>query len=320
MKMALHSFISTVCLLLALSPGLAARDYSPLLSGEVFSRTAQDIFVPQMSNRRVNISKLAPEGQEVKPGDEVVAFDGTDAIRTLEQHRDQTRALEAITDRDLAKLEKELTQARFAVEEARINLELVTMKAEIPKGLIGALEHSENQLAKEQGSKTLQNALKQLTEKQQSLQARRDRAELDRQIAKLTDTWWQEVLARLSVKATQKGYVIHSHHPWTRAKFQEGDTVRTSFRVAEVADTNDLAIRVWVNAVDRPHIQASVAVSITLDALPEKTLAGRLETLSDSATKRQEWGKAAYFEGTVSFDADYLPGLLPGMSVLVEFQ
>jgi len=290
-----------------------------LLTGEVFSRTAQDIFVPHTTRWRANISMMVPEGQEVQAGDVVVAFDGTDTMRELEQQREQRRAQEALPNRDLAKLEKELTQDCFAVEQAKVSLELATMEAEIPKGLIGGLEYSENQLAAERASNALKDAMKQLAEKQLCLQARQQQAGLDLQKAELTEAWWQEMLERLSVEATQRGYVIHGNHPWTRAKFQEGDSVRTTYKIAEVADTSDLAIRVWINGVDRPHIKAGAPVTITLDALPEKPKLGRLGSISDSATKRAEWGTAAYFEGTVSFDSEQIPGLLPGMSALVEF-
>lgn len=297
---------------------LEARDFPALLTGEVFSRTAQDIFVPHVSSWRVNISLMTPEGQQVQRGDVVVAFDGTSTMSALEQHREQQRSQKAVADRDLARLDKELTQARFQVEQSKVTLELANLKAEIPRGLIGAIEHAENQLAKVESVRQLNDALKLLEEKQNGLNAMRLQVKLDQQKAKLNEAWLTETLEQLSVEATQSGFVIHSNHPWTRAKFQEGDTVRTSFKVAEVADTSDLAIRVWVNAVDRPHLKAGVPVTIVFDAMPDQPLAGLLQNISDSATKRPDWGKAAYYEGTVSFDIDQAPGLLPGMSALVE--
>ena len=44
--------------------------------------------------------------------------------------------------------------------------------------------------------------------------------------------------------------------------------MQTSFNLARVADTSDLAIRVWINSVDRPHIETGTPVRIILDALP----------------------------------------------------
>lgn len=297
----------------------AARDYSPILTGEVYSRSAQDIFVPQTSNWRATISYMAQEGSEVNPGDLVVTFDGTATTYRLEQLREQQRLQEAIADRDLARLDKEVIQARYAVELARAALDLASLKAEIPAGLIGAIEHSENQLSKEREEKRLDDAVKLLVEKQQNLLAKRQQVELERQKFSLSESWSLEMLSSLSVTANQKGYVIHCNHPWTRAKFQEGDNVRTSFKVAEIADADDLAIRVWVNAVDRPHIASDVPVKVSFDARPEESVMGRLSYLSESATKRQEWGTAAYFEGTVLINSDHVSGLLPGMSAMVEF-
>lgn len=319
-NMARFSNILTGLASLIVVVGVQARDYPALLTGEVFSRTAQDIFVPHISTWRANISLMAPEGQQVQIGDLVVVFDGTSTQIELEQHKEQQRAQQAVADRDLARLDKELTQARFQVGQSKVALELSSLKAEMPRGLIGAIEYAENQLAKEQDARQLEDAFKQLEEKQQGLDAMQQQMKLDQKKAELKEAWLTETLERLSVKAAQPGYVIHSNHPWTGAKFQEGDTVRTSFKVAEIADTNDLAIRVWVNAVDRPNLRANVPVNIYFDAMPDSPLGGHLQKISDSATKRPDWGKAAYYEGTVSFSNDQAPGLLPGMSALVEVQ
>jgi len=292
----------------------------PLLTGEVYSLQAQDIVVPLTTDWKANISMMVEEGAQVHPGDVVVKFDGTKAALQLEQQRETTRAETAKTDRDLARLDKEVTQAGFNLKLAQVQLDLAEMKAEIPKDLIGALDYADNQLALEKARNLLKDAQTQRADKEKSLAERKAQAELDKQKAKLTEAWWSEMLEAFTVEAKQSGYVIYGNHPWNRTKFQEGDNVQTSFNVAQVADTTDLAIRVWVNSVDRPHIEAGSAVRIIFDALPDRELHGRLDTISDSGAKRFEWGSAVYYEGSVSFDASTVPGLLPGMSALVELQ
>ena len=290
----------------------------PLLTGEVYSRQAQYIIVPLTSNWRATISMMVEEGQQVQPGDLVVEFDGSEASRQLEQQREAMLAETAKTERDLARLDKEHVQASYALRLAQVELDLAEIRAEIPEGVIGSLEHADNQLAAEQARKALQDAQKQLADKKQSLAERKRQADLDDQKAELTVAWWDEMLETFSVEATQSGYVIHGLHPWTRVKFQEGDAVMTSFKIAQVADTSDLAIRVWVNSVDRPHLEAGAPVNIIFDALPGRSLSGRLDSITESGAKRTEWGSAVYFEGSVSFDGDLVPELLPGMSALVE--
>ena len=64
----------------------------PLLTGEVYSRKAQDIIVPLTTNWKATISMMVEEGQLVQAGDVVVEFDGSEASRQLEQQRESMLA------------------------------------------------------------------------------------------------------------------------------------------------------------------------------------------------------------------------------------
>lgn len=300
------------------SASLAAEAPPPLISGEVFSRQAQQIIVPPVNNSQTLISSLVPEGSFVEVGALVVEFDGTEAARQLEQQKEVTRTEQARTDRDLARLAKELEQARYQLRQAEVDLELATLKAEIPEGVIGAIDYAENQLAFEEATNALEDARRQFDNSQKSLRDRQEQDELDRTRIALQEAWWAEILESMSVFAKQSGYVIYGNHPWTRAKFQEGDNVRTSFLVAQVADTSDLAVKVWINGVDRPAIAEGDRVLVRFDALAERSWTGRIESISASGSKRQEWGEANYFEGVAVLDEGGEGALLPGMSALVE--
>jgi multidrug resistance efflux pump len=308
-------------LVLVLMPMQApARDQDILLSGEVFSLQAQEIFVPLTNNWQARISMMLPEGTAVKAGELAVEFDGAEVARQLEQQLVTRRTEQAKTERDIARLEKELVEAEFRLKQADVALALAVLKAEIPEGLVGGLEFSENKLAKEKAIKAVEDATEQLKDKQISIKERQRQAALDTQKSKNQFELWNQMLRSFSIYAEQAGFIIYGKHPWNRTKFQEGDTVRTSFRVAQIADTSDLAVHVWINSVDRPRIKVGTAVSIRLDALPGLVLEGRLDTISDSGSKRPEWGTALYYEGVVLLESTEVPELLPGMSVLVEPQ
>lgn len=296
----------------------AGESRGSMLTGEVFSLQAQEIIVPLTTNWQTRISRLVPEGSFVENGDLVVEFDGTEAARQLEQQEETTRTEQARTDRDLARLEKEVAQARYQLQIAEIDLELATLKAEIPEGVIGGIEYAENQLALEEANNGLENARKQFDDRTKSLRERRRQAALDQRKLEVQQAWWEQMLESFSIEARQAGYVIYGNHPRTRAKFQEGDSVRTSYRVAQVADTSNLAVKVWINGVDRPHMAEGDAVRIRFDALPGQVFEGELSQLLDSGSQRQEWGKADYYEGVVSLEGGGDGSLLPGMSALVE--
>jgi multidrug resistance efflux pump len=250
----------------------------------------------------------------------VVEFDGGEVARQLEQQLVTRRTEQAKTERDVALLEKELVTAEFGLKQADVELALAVLRADIPEGLIGALEHSENQLSKEKAIKAVEDAKEQLKDKQKSIEERHRQASLDTQKSDNQFELWNQMLESFAVYAEQPGFVIYGKHPWSRTKFQEGDTVQTSFRIVQIADTSDLAVHIWINSVDRPRISAGTAVKIKLDALPGLQLEGRLDSISDSGSKRSEWGEALYYEGVVLFESGDLPDMLPGMSVLVEPQ
>ena len=314
--------LSTLRILLApwllLPLEVLAQNGDMLFTGEVFSQQAQEIFVPLTNNWQARISMMLPEGTQVHSGDVVVEFDGSEVARQLEQQQEAQRTEQAKTERDIAKIEKELVEAEFRLKQARVSLELATLKADLPEGLIGGIEYSENALNREKAIKAVEDAAVQLKDKQQSARERDRQAELDRQKSTNQFGFWNQMLESFVIRAAQPGFIIYGKHPWNRTKFQEGDTVRTSFRVAQIADTSELAIRVWISSIDRPRISAGVPVKVTLDALPGLELEGRLESISDSGAKRPEWGKAIYYEGVVLFESAAIPKLLPGMSALVE--
>jgi len=313
-RIALTLFVTFVVIA---ASALAHAEEAPLLTGEVFSQQAQDILVPLTSRWRATISMMKEEGVKVQPGDVVVEFDGTEATNQLEQHREAARASNAVAERDIALLEKEVVQAKYTWELARVALELAELKASTPEGLIGGIEYAENQLTYDKAISAARNAQLLLADKERTLQERKQQQELDSLKADLTEKWLTEMLDAFRVSANQTGFVIYDSHPWTRAKYQIGDSVQPSFRIAQVADTSDLAIKVWINSVDRPWIQVGSAVKIILDAMPQKQFSGRLNSLSDGAAHRAEWGKGIYYEGIVTFDSGGVDNILPGMSALI---
>lgn len=306
----------TLCLLAPMA--ISAQDQGMLFTGEVFSQRAQEIFVPLTTNWQARISMMLPEGTQVQTGDVAVEFDGSEVTRQLEQQLEAQRTDQARTERDIAKLEKGLIAADFQFKQARVALELAILKTDIPEGLIGGLEFADNMLAKEQAIKRVEDAGQQLKDKRKSITDRSRQAELDKRKSENQVALWNQMLASFTVHAAQPGFIIYGKHPWNRTKFQEGDTVRTSFRVAQIADTSELAIRVWINSIDRPRVVAGTSVSIMMDALPELELEGHIDSISVSGARRMEWGGALYYEAVVLFESEHLPDLLPGMSVLVE--
>ena len=313
-----------ITLLAAVNPGHAQNNDQDeslpfLLSGEIFSENAQLIFVPVTENWNTRISWFAPEGSLVKAGEPVVKFDGSSVQAQLDQQREQHRAQTATQKRERLTAEKQLLEARFQLRQAERDLALAEIDAAVPEQFLGKLTHAENQLKLEQSSTARQDAAKLVADKQEALTNLEKRHQLDAQKRALARDWLEQQLQNLTVDAQRAGYVLYESHPWSGAKVQLGDTVQTGFKVAQVADTQALAVRVWINGVDQPHITAPAAVRITFDAFPDKPVSGELRSISAAGERKAAWGDALYFTGDVSLSAT-ADALVPGMSALVAVE
>ena len=211
--------VSGLCLMMPLSS--SAQEQDLLFTGRVFSQQAQDLFVPLTNNWQARISMMLPEGSKVEVGDVAVEFDGSDVARELESQIEAQRTEQAKTERDIAKLEKELIEAEFQLKQSRVALELATLKADLPDGLIGGLEFAENLLNKEKAIKSVEDAEEQLKDKQSKTIERHRQASLDQQKADNQSKLWKQMLASFSVRARQAGFIIHGNHPRTRTKFKK---------------------------------------------------------------------------------------------------
>ncbi len=86
-------------------------------------------------------------------------------------------------------------------QQAEVDLELATLKAEIPEGVIGAIEYAENQLAFEEATNALEDARRLLDNSEKSLRDRQQQDELDRTRIALQEAWWAEMLENMTVFA-----------------------------------------------------------------------------------------------------------------------
>jgi signal transduction histidine kinase len=172
-------------------------DEAFLITGEVFSKQAQEIIVPLTTNWQARISAMVPEGSFVEEGDVVVEFDGTDAARQLETQRENALTELAKTERDLATVEKELMQAWFQHEKAKVAFELATLNAGIPEGVVSSLNFDEYQLALEQADRALKDAQNQLANKRQDRDARHRQAAMDARKTEIQEQWWDQPAASL---------------------------------------------------------------------------------------------------------------------------
>ncbi|MBE9549874.1 MAG: HlyD family efflux transporter periplasmic adaptor subunit [Proteobacteria bacterium] len=309
---------SMVFFIFALGSMSAVAD-AILISGEVAADQSQKIIAPMSANWSLRIDWMAEEGTPLKKGDVAVRFDNSandsQVIQVQEKH-EKTRAEGA---RTIARLEKEERLARYDAEIAGIRLQLAATEARIESRFIGELNFADNQLALTRAQQALVKAEEGAGDRLQKLKEARLKSELDQTLADNDLVWFRKLAKGNVISAEMDGFILYKRHPWTRSKFRAGDNVQTSFYVAEVVDTRNMYVRLFINAVDRTHLKPEMPVKVFLDAYPDRAYSGKITEMLVQGESRKEWGKGLYMQGRVVFNPDQdLPALMPGMSALVE--
>jgi len=302
-----------------LNSGLSAADNAILISGEIAADQSQKIIAPMSASWNLRLDWMAEEGSWLNQGDVAVRFDNsandTQIIQAEERH-EKTRSEGA---RTIARLEKEERLARYDAEIAKIRKQLASNEARIQASFIGELNYADNQLALTRAQQEQTKAEADAVDRLQKLKEARIKFSLDQTMADNDKLWFQKLAESNLIKAEMDGFILYKRHPWNRSKFRAGDNVQTSFFVAEVVDTRNMYVRLFINAVDRAHLELESPVKIYLDAHPGSVFSGKITEMLAQGESRNEWGKGLYMQGQVAFDpGQNLPELMPGMSVLVE--
>jgi multidrug resistance efflux pump len=131
-------------------------------------------------------------------------------------------------------------------------------------------------------------------------------------------TYLEGLLAKMSVVATMTGPVTYAMHPWTQQKIAAGNNLQPSWKVMDVQATSDFQIETWIHEIDSVNLSDNTKVKIVIDAYPDKSFDGAIESISSQSEKRAQWSKSAYYPAIIKFTKAPDINLLPGMSVRIH--
>mgnify|MGYP003920320819 CR=1 FL=1 len=238
----------------------------------------------------VQVTKLAPLGAFAREGDLVVEFDDAEVLSRLEEKQLE---LEQIGERikkaeaDLAirrnQDEVELLRARYAVRRAELEVKR--------NELLSAIDAKKNIL-------NLEEAKRRLDKLKSDIESRRKQAEAElavlreeRNKAELELAREQQRLRQVKLLAPMSGLVAIRQQ---RTGFffagtqlpdiREGDELRPGMPVVDILDLSELEVVARVGELDRANLHEGQQVLIRLDALPDKTIQGKIKTLSGTAS------------------------------------
>lgn len=301
--------------LLALAPAAIAV----VLTGEVRSVGAQQIYTPQANSAPVSIRYFVPEGQAVKAGEAVLRIDPGQAgtqIPELEAKIEQARAKAA---KELAELEVKAVDAEVALADADAALATARIEAAIPRGLISQLDYDRHQGELDKTSREQRLKREQLDAARAAVARRRQDGALETGKLSVQRDYYAALLRQSEVRAERDGIVLHGfNNNWIGGRIDEGSSTMPGSKAGEVVSSGGaMQVRAWALEPDRRGLRVGQDVRLSFDALPRRELRGRIAAIAGAPDRKPEWGEGRYFAVDIDLPAGHGLALLPGMSVRV---
>ncbi len=250
--------------------------------GELSVRHSVQLVAP-VNVPDLKIVWLAPAGGHIKAGNPVVRFDPSSARQQLDEKNAALQQAQATVEqaeaqaRITAEQDKlDLANARYQVERARLE----ASKQAIVSVIQGEeskvdLESAETKLKVQEATVNLHKASD--TAKIASVTRQRDKAQAEVDLSK-------ERLAQMEMKAPLDGVVIYqmnNSQGWmNRQPFKVGDHIWAGAPLAVIPDLSTIRMEGRLDEVDRGRVVAGADARVHVDALPEKTYAAKVASVT----------------------------------------
>ncbi len=288
------------------------------LRGEVKAAKSAGINAPYEAGE-LQILKITPNGTAVKKGQVVVAFDTTSPKQTLAQDQTDLKSAEAAIEQARAKAQLKEQQDLTDVMKARFDVESAKLDAS-KQDILSKIDGEEAQLKLDDAQQKLKEDEVKLSSDKASDAAgvQNNVQKRDQALFKLRQT--QRTLSVLVLRAPTDGIVTvlsnwQAAGPFGNgAPFKAGDRAWPGAAIAEVPDLSTLEISARVDEVERGRIQAGQALTIRIDAIPDREFTGRITHISTTASTDFSAGWPFPRDFTVRIAIDHPdPRLRPGM-------
>lgn len=309
--------VAAVLPLLLLGP--AAPAGAAVLTGEVRATDAQVLYVPFSNSAPVVIRFFVAEGDAVKRGEPVLRIDPGQAASQLPELDAQVEQAQATAAKTLAELQVKALEAESEVVDARAELDTARLDAGLPRELVSGLDYDRYQ--GELDRTTRESALKQaqLAAARKAVERQRRDSALEVKKLQLKRDYYATLAANAEVRATRDGVVVHGYNNnWLGGRIDEGSSAMPGNEAGQVvAPGSAMQVRAWALEPDRRGLQVGQTVRLAFDALPGRSIDGRIAGIGGAPEPRAEWGNGSYFVIDIDLPPNSGLALVPGMSVRV---
>ena len=291
--------------------------------GIVEAVESHTIAAPRLSGQGLNtliITRLVKNGSAVHQGDVLVEFDRQAQLKNVLDKEAEYKGLVA----QIGKKEAEQAAARAADETELKKAEdaLKTAELEVKKNeIVSHIDAEKNVQNLEQARATLQQLSQTFDLKRQAARAELRILEIQRDRALTAMKWAQSNTEKMVVHSSMDGVAV-INSMWkggSMSDVQEGDEVRAGFPFMQVVNPARMQVRARVNQADIEELRPGQSVHIGLDAYPELSFGGRIESIAAVAQTSAFSAKTRNLVVIFSINGTD-PKLLPDLSSAVDIE
>lgn len=260
-----------------------------------------------------NIVMLAPEGQQVKAGQPVCAFDTKSQRDTLMLRRSELDSTKKEYEKTVLEGQQQLEELELQRAEALMRADKAKRKLDVPDEFIGRIE-----LAKQQAEYEVAKIETELNERR--LETGRANYEAKKaasknRIAKLETTIKQlnERIEGMTLKASRDGFVVYLT-TWRGEKPKVGEEAWYGMSLLEVADLSQMRINARVPESDAGHVRAGQKAEVRLKANPDKLFSGKVVELGRIFHTKSDQSPSIVFDAVIELEKPDSSWMRPGMA------
>ncbi|WEN15898.1 HlyD family efflux transporter periplasmic adaptor subunit [Rhodanobacter sp. AS-Z3] len=294
-----------------------AGESTPLKAdGEVFAQRSLAISPPSVDGLwQMTVSQMASDGQSVKKGDMLVAFEASDVIKNLTAKRGELAEKRRKQEQLKLDLADRAREAELATAQARAEMEKAQRKADQPKDYIARVDYQKLVVARVKAEHRLK-----LTAHRQQVAIRERNAEQAMADAEVTALQTevnklQESLDALTVKAPRDGIVVHQES-WQGGKVDVGSQIWRGQSVAQMPDLSTLAVRAALPERELTRVATSQRVRVLVSG-GDRRLSGVIAEVGGTVHSKSRVEAVPVVDLIIHLDQAG-SGLKPGQPVQVE--
>ncbi len=279
--------------------------------GELEAVKSTPITTPAASRRPQTLAWIAPQFSNVKEGEVVAKFDGSNfQLEVDETEFEIQKIMYSMMDKDR---EIENSKFSFGAEAEVIDYEYELAKQfNIDDPLlytkIEMIEAGDNEDFLKAKADHIDKVEENFEEKSASEKAVLESSK-QKQVAKLEMN--SASLSALEIRAPHDGLFV-LEPSWDGSLPEPGKSVFPGAKLAKLPDLSEMQAKIYVPEVEAIGIKEGVAVTVSLHAFPDTIIEGKVSSISKTAQPKERDNPVKYFTVTVSLDANNNENLKPG--------